>query len=88
MRAVEVKEAQDNGKQLIFELWANDIDFKGFDARLAYDSSNYVPSNLITNVETDDENEYFAFESEFEGKLDLITIPYSAGNITGIRMII
>lgn len=88
MRAVEVKQVQDNEKQLIFELWSNDIDFKGFDVRFAYDSSNYVPSNLITNTETNDENEYFTFESEFDGKLDLIVIPYSSGNTTGIRMII
>ena len=88
MRAVEVKEVKDNEKQLIFELWANDIDFKGFDVRFAYDSSNYLLSNLTTNVETDDENEYFDFENEFDGKLDIITIPYSSGNTAGIRMII
>lgn len=88
MRAVEVKEVRDNEKQLIFELWANDIDFKGFDVRFAYDSSNYLLSNLTTNVETDDENEYFDFENEFDGKLDIITIPYSSGNTAGIRMII
>lgn len=88
MRAVEVKEVKDNEKQLIFELWANDINFKGFDVRFAYDSSNYLLSNLTTNVETDDENEYFDFENEFDGKLDIITIPYSSGNTAGIRMII
>lgn len=88
MRAIEVKEVQGNGKQVMFELWANDVDFKGFDVRFAYDISNYVPSNLKTNVETDDENEYFALESEFKGKLDVITIPYLSGGTTGIRMII
>ena len=88
MRAVEVKEVKDNEKQLIFELWANDIDFKGFDVRFAYDSSNYLLSNLTTNVETDDENEYFDFENEFDGKLDITTIPYSSENTAGIRMII
>ncbi len=88
MRAVEIKETNNNDKQLIFELWANDIDFKGFDVRFSYDSSNYLLSNLTTNVETDDENEYFAFENEFDGKLDIITIPYLSGDTTGIRMII
>lgn len=88
MRAVEIKETNNNDKQLIFELWANDIDFKGFDVRFSYDSSNYLLSNLTTNVETDDENEYFAFENEFDGKLDIITIPYLSGDTTGIKMII
>lgn len=88
MRAVEIKETNNNDKQLIFELWANDIDFKGFDVRFSYDSSNYLLSNLTTNVETDDENEYFSFENEFDGKLDIITIPYLSGDTTGIRMII
>ena len=88
MRAVEIKETNNNDKQLIFELWANDIDFKGFDVRFSYDSSNYLLSNLTTNVETDDENEYFSFENEFDGKLDIITIPYLSGEATGIKMII
>lgn len=88
MRAVEVKKTNNGDKQLIFELWANDIDFKGFDVRFSYDSSNYLLSNLTTNVETDDENEYFSFENEFDGKLDIITIPYLSGDTTGIKMII
>lgn len=88
MRATEIREVKDNEKQLIFEVWANDINFKGFDVRFAYDSSNYVPSNLTTNAETDDENEYFAFENEFSGKLDIIAIPYTSGATSGIRMII
>lgn len=87
MRATEIKKTDSGGKQLIFELWANDIDFKGFDVRFSYDSTNYVPSNLTTNAETDDETEYFAFESEFVGKLDMFTLPYS-GDTSGIRMII
>lgn len=88
MRAVEVKKTNNGDKQLIFELWANDIDFKGFDVRFAYDGSKYALSKLTTNVETDDENEYFAFENEFIEKLDLIAIPYTSGEATGIRMII
>lgn len=87
MRAVEIKETEGGEKQLLFELWANDVDFKGVDVRFSYDSTNYVPSNLTTNAETDDETEYFAFESEFVGKLDMFTIPYS-GDTSGIRMII
>lgn len=88
MRAVEVKKTNNGDKQLIFELWANDIDFKGFDVRFAYDGSKYALSKLTTNVETDDENEYFAFENEFIEKLDIIAIPYTSGEATGIRMII
>lgn len=88
MRAVEIKKTNNGDKQLTFELWANDIDFKGFDVRFAYDGSKYALSNLTTNVETDDENEYFAFENEFSEKLDIITIPYTSGDTTGIRMII
>ena len=88
MRAVEIKKTNNGDKQLTFELWANDIDFKGFDVRFAYDGSKYALSNLTTNVETDDENEYFAFENEFSKKLDIITIPYTSGDTTGIRMII
>ena len=88
MRAVEVKKTNNGDKQLIFELWANDIDFKGFDVRFAYDDSKYALSKLTTNVETDDENEYFAFENEFIEKLDIIAIPYTSGEATGIRMII
>ena len=32
MRAKDINDVN-NGKQLIFELWAHDIDFKGFDVR-------------------------------------------------------
>lgn len=87
MRAVEIKEVEGEGKQLIFELWAHDIDFKGFDVRFAYDSSNYQPSNITTNVTTDDETEYFAFEAEFQGKLDMFTIPYT-GTTDAIRAVV
>ena len=87
MRAVEIKETESGEKQLLFELWANDIDFKGVDARFSYDSTKYVPSNITTNAETDDETEYFAFESEYVSKLDMFTVTYS-GDTSGIRMII
>lgn len=87
MRAVEIKEVEEEGKQLIFELWAHDIDFKGFDVRFAYDSSNYQPSNITTNEPTDDETEYFAFETEFQGNLEMFTLPY-AGTTDAIRAVV
>lgn len=87
MRAVEIKEIEGGEKQLLFELWANNINFKGFDVRFSYDSTKYVPSNLTTNAETDDETQYFAFESECTGKLNMFTVPYSE-DTSVIRMVI
>ena len=55
--------------------------------RFSYDSTKIQPSNLSTNEITDDELEYFKFESEFQDVLEMFTIPYD-GEGDGIRAIV
>ena len=44
------------------------------DVRFKYDNTKLATSNLLTNVETDDEMEYFKFENEFESALEMSTM--------------
>ncbi|MCI8620547.1 MAG: cadherin-like beta sandwich domain-containing protein [Clostridia bacterium] len=93
LRATEVKEVEGQNKQVIMELWANDVDFQGFDLRFTYDNTKVKPSNIDTNVEVTDLSnilEYFKWEDEFynpdiEGPLDAFVIP-DKENI--VRMIV
>ena len=55
--------------------------------RFSYDSTKIQPSDLSTNEITDDELEYFKFETEFQDVLEMFTIPYD-GEEDGIRAII
>ena len=91
MRAKDINDV-DNGKQLLFELWAHDIDFKGFDVRFKYDDAKLEPSNINTNeivdVDVDDFSTYFKFENEFENAFDCFAmIDSNATNTNVIRMI-
>lgn len=90
MRAKEIRDV--NGKnQVIFELWAHDIDFKGFDVRFKYDDTKLEPSNINTNetidIDSDDFNTYFKYESEFENAFASFAMidPNATTNV--IRMI-
>lgn len=91
MRAKDINDVN-NEKQLVFELWAHDIDFKGFDVRFKYDDTKVEPSNINTNeivdVDIDDSSTYFKFENEFENAFDcLAMIDPNATNTNVIRMI-
>lgn len=72
LRAVDVNDIE-NTKQVIMELWGNNIDFKGLDVRFTYDNNSFQPSNMITNEVTEDETEFFKFETEFRDTLEVFT---------------
>ncbi len=84
LRAVEIKEVNGKNKQLIMELWANNIDLKGFDVYFAYDSQKLEPSIIQTNEITANESEYFEFTEEFKDALELYAIPTKKGEIRGV----
>lgn len=87
LRAVSVTNVENQNKQVIMELWGNNVEFKGFDVRFAYDSTNLKPSNITTNEITDDIEQYFKFEDEFINTLSIFTIPVS-GEESGVRAIV
>lgn len=76
LRAVQVNQVEGQNKQVIMELWGNNIEFKGFDVRFSYDSTNIQPSNITTNEITSDGTKFFEFENEFKGNLDFFNIQY------------
>ena len=88
MRAVKVTNIEGKDKQVIFELWAHEIEFKGFDVRFSYDGTHFAPSNINTNEYTDDETEFFKFESEFSDCLELFTVPYTGTSTGGMRAVV
>lgn len=87
LRATDVTEVEGQNRQVIFQLWAHNLEFKGFQVRFSYDSDKVTPSNIETNEPTDDSDEYFKFENEFEGRLDFFALPYS-GEGDGIEAIL
>ena len=88
LRAVKVTNVESKDKQVIFELWAHEIEFKGFDVRFSYDGTHFAPSNITTNDYTDDETEFFKFESEFSDCLELFTVPYTGTSTGGMRAVV
>lgn len=88
LRAVKVTNIEGKDKQVIFELWAHEIEFKGFDVRFSYDGTHFAPSNITTNDYTDDETEFFKFESEFSECLELFTVPYTGTSTGGMRAVV
>ena len=88
LRAVKVTNIEGKDKQVIFELWAHVIEFKGFDVRFSYDGTHFAPSNINTNEYTDDETEFFKFESEFSDCLELFTVPYTGTSTGGMRAVV
>lgn len=88
LRAVKVTNIEGKDKQVIFELWAHEIEFKGFDVRFSYDGTHFAPSNITTNDYTDDETESFKFESEFSDCLELFTVPYTGTSTGGMRAVV
>lgn len=82
LRGVSINDIDGDGQnlQLIMELWSYNLEYKGFDVRFSYDGTKLSPSNITTNVVTDDETEYFKFENEFNGSLDMFTIPDEGEN--------
>ena len=87
-RAVKVTNIEGKDKQVIFELWAHEIEFRGFDVRFSYDGTHFAPSNITTNDYTDDETEFFKFESEFSDCLELFTVPYTGTSTGGMRAVV
>lgn len=88
LRAVKVTNIEGKDKQVIFELWAHEIEFKGFDVRFSYDGTHFAPSNITTNEYTDDETEFFKFESEFSDCMELFTVPYTGTSTGGMRAVV
>lgn len=88
LRAVKVTNIEGKDKQVIFELWAHEIEFKGFDVRFSYDGTHFAPSNITTNDYTDDETEFFKFESEFSDCLELFAVPYTGTSTGGMRAVV
>ena len=88
LRAVKVTNIESKDKQVIFELWAHEIEFKGFDVRFSYDGTHFAPSNITTNEYTDDETEFFKFETEFSDCLELFTVPYTGTSTGGMRAVV
>lgn len=88
LRAVKVTNIDGKDKQVIFELWTHEIEFKGFDVRFSYDGTHFAPSNINTNEYTDDETEFFKFESEFSDCLELFTVPYTGTSTGGMRAVV
>ena len=88
LRAVKVTNIDGKDKQVIFELWAHEIEFRGFDVRFSYDGTHFAPSNITTNEYTDDETEFFKFESEFSDCLELFTVPYTGTSTGGMRAVV
>lgn len=88
LRAVKVTNIEGKDKQVIFELWAHEIEFKGFDVRFSYDGTHFAPSNITTNDYTDDETEFFKFESEFSDCMELFTVPYTGTSTGGMRAVV
>ena len=58
--------------------------FNGFDVRFTYDSENIQPSKLDTNEVTDESNEYFEFENEFQNYLEFLTIDDGENTVRAI----
>lgn len=84
LRAVEVKEVAGQNKQVIMELWGNNLEAKGFDVRFTYDKTKIQPSDLQTNQVISNDAVYLEFEDEFKNCLDFFTVPFDIDG-EGIR---
>lgn len=73
------------GTQAILELWAYNLNFKGFDVRFSYDDTKLSPSNITTNVATTGED-YFEFENGFGGFME--KVPYQEPESNVLRCIL
>ena len=82
-----------DGKQLIMELWAYNIDFKAFEVRFKYDDKKLQPSIIstaqenATNTPVNDilnVNKYFEFVGEFSSAMEIdpdLNETGNAGNV-------
>lgn len=75
MRATKIQEVEGKGKQVIFELYGHNLEFKAFDVRFSYDENIFKTSNILTNDETEDAKQFFKPESDFENHTELFTLP-------------
>lgn len=81
LRAVSVDDVAGQNKQVIMELWSHNLDYKGFEVTFEFDNTKFQTSNFNTNAITDDESEYFKFESEFNSKVDLFVVGGTSANV-------
>jgi hypothetical protein len=79
----QIQDVESKDKQITVELWANNIDFAGFDLRLGYDSTKVALSDLSTNdyiTQSDHDTNNFvqAFwaEAEFGTDIDTWIVDY------------
>lgn len=91
-KAVSLEET-DNGKQLIIEIWVNNLNFKGMDIRLQYDYSILKTSNIETNeiIDVNEESgipSCFEFTNEFGNYLDYFAMESSQGEYRGVLSIL
>ena len=82
-----VSQRKNNGqKQLIVEVWIKNLDFKGMDLRLQYDTALLKPSDLRTN-EIIDVNDAltipsnFQFTNGFEKYMDMMALSFEEGEL-------
>lgn len=75
-KIVSVQSVAGKDKQVIAELWAHNLKFKGFDLRLSYDQTKLAPSQKATNeyIQDHDEEQFFWFEEEFGEDLEMFSI--------------
>lgn len=74
LRAVRVNELESNDYQILMQLWAHDLETKGFTIRIAFDSTIMKLSSLDGNTYTDDYTQYFRFENELGNNMDALGI--------------
>ena len=82
-----VSQRKNNGQtQLIVEVWIKNLDFKGMDLRLQYDTALLKPSDLRTN-EIIDVNDAltipsnFQFTNGFEKYMDMMALSFEEGEL-------
>ena len=82
-KVVSVDNIANKDKQVIVELWAYNLDFKGFDLRLGYDNTKVSLSDIATNeyitqldYQNDNEIQTFWYENEFGDDLDMWILDY------------
>ena len=91
-KATQIKEINDT-KQLLVEVWIKNLDFKGFDLRLQYDSNLLATSDVKTNQQIDvnesiDTPSCFEFANNFGNYMDLLAIEMTPGELRTIFSLI
>ncbi len=80
LKLVSTSPVDGQGTQAILELWSYNLDFKGVDVRFSYDNTKLNPSNINTNILTN-ETDCFTFENGFGGFLEMFEIDEAEPNV-------